>query len=345
MKQHEKYKWMVCVHCATYNHALYIKDTLNSFCMQETRFPYVCVVVDDASTDGEQEIIKKYVESEFDLNNHFIVSVEETDDYLMTFAQHNTNKNCFIAFYQLKYNHGSIKKSRLSYYKKWDNEAEFVAMCEGDDYWISVAKLQKQVDFLDEQPHYSAVAGNTRKISIDGRDLGFFSTKSSRDLIDMGELVRSRQFHTASIVYRQSVYQQSPAATSPFGWDMWRWCCLISQGPIRYEDEVICVYRCGTGVTASTSRMKWILLQEKWENILFKTFSPDFITYNDAFFPLLADVFSVMNNKYVNKADKEQLRDLFKKYITPSLLIEMMPMMLRHYVGRVKSLFTKKQER
>lgn len=155
MKQHEQYKWMVCVHCATYNHALYIKDTLNSFCMQETRYPYVCVVVDDASTDGEQEIIKKYVESEFDLNNHFVFSAEETDDYLVTFAQHNTNKNCFIAFYQLKYNHGSIKKSRRSYYKKWDKAAKYIAMCEGDDYWIHPQKLQKQVDYMESHPRCS----------------------------------------------------------------------------------------------------------------------------------------------------------------------------------------------
>ena len=330
----------VRVECMTFNQAPYIEDSMNGFTMQQTDFPFVCTIIDDASTDGEQDVIHKYLQDNFDLENKSVVRNEETDDYVLCFAQHKSNKNCFFAVLYLKYNHYSIKKSKRPYIENWSN-TKYIAFCEGDDYWISVAKLQKQVDFLDEQPHYSAVAGNTRKISIDGRDLGFFSTKSSRDLIDMGELVRSRQFHTASIAYRQSVYQQSPAATSPFGWDMWLWCCLISQGPIRYEDEVICVYRCGTGVTASTSRMKWILLQEEWENILFNTFSPDFITYNDAFFPLLADVFSVMNNKNVNKEDKEQLRDLFKKYITPSLLIEMMPMMLRHYVFRMKSFFTK----
>lgn len=47
----------VCVECMTFNQATYIKDTLDGFCMQQTSFPYVCIVMDDASTDGEQEVI------------------------------------------------------------------------------------------------------------------------------------------------------------------------------------------------------------------------------------------------------------------------------------------------
>lgn len=335
MNQIDNSQWLVCVHCPTYNHAPYIKEALDGFCMQDTNFPYVCVVVDDFSTDGEQAILKDYMSEYFELKKNTLSIPNETDDYLMTFAQHKKNRNCHIALYLLKYNHGHMKP-RGPYYKKWDEESKYVARCEGDDYWIDEAKLQKQVDFLDAHEHYSAVASNARKISIDGRELGVFSTKPSRDLTDMGEMVRGRQFHTASIMYRRLVYHQSPVNTIAFGWDMWQWCCLMSQGPIRYENEISCVYRLGTGVTTTTSRLKWIQQQEKWENILFKTFSPEFITHNDAFSPLLADVFSVMTNKDTSKEDKEELRAIFKKYITLSLFMEMMPMMLWHFASRFK---------
>ena len=45
------------IECATFNHAPYIVETMNGFCMQQSNFPYVCVIMDDASTDGEQEMI------------------------------------------------------------------------------------------------------------------------------------------------------------------------------------------------------------------------------------------------------------------------------------------------
>lgn len=51
--------------CNTFNHAQYIKDALDGFCMQETTFPFVAIIVDDASTDGEPEIISHYLERPF----------------------------------------------------------------------------------------------------------------------------------------------------------------------------------------------------------------------------------------------------------------------------------------
>ena len=49
--------YMVATLCFTYNQAPYIENTLNGFSIQETSFPVVYIIVDDASTDGEQEVI------------------------------------------------------------------------------------------------------------------------------------------------------------------------------------------------------------------------------------------------------------------------------------------------
>lgn len=83
----------------TFNQATYIKDTLDGFCMQQTSFPYVCIVMDDASTDGEQEVITKYLHDNFNLNDGAIVRTNESENYVMTFAQHRNNLNCFFAVF------------------------------------------------------------------------------------------------------------------------------------------------------------------------------------------------------------------------------------------------------
>ncbi len=150
----ERYKYMVQVRCMTFNQANFIEDAMNGFTMQETTFPYVCIIIDDASTDGEQEVIKKYLEQYFDFENSSIVRNEETDDYILTFAQHKTNRNCFFAVLFLKYNHYSIKKSKGSYLQDW-TDTKYIAYCEGDDYWTDSTKLQKQVDFLETHLDYS----------------------------------------------------------------------------------------------------------------------------------------------------------------------------------------------
>ena len=66
--------YMVNVKCMTYNHASFIEDTLNGFTMQETTFPFVCTIMDDASTDGEQDVIKEYLQEHFDLGDKTITS-------------------------------------------------------------------------------------------------------------------------------------------------------------------------------------------------------------------------------------------------------------------------------
>lgn len=309
----ESIKVSVC--CITYNHAKNLRQCFDGFLMQKTNFKYEILVHDDASTDGTIDIINEYASKYPDLINPYI---QKENQY--------SKGNGFVGL--------TINFNRA--------KGKYIALCEGDDYWTDPLKLQKQVDFLDMHPKYSAVTGNAIRIKEDGTKIGLFSTTPSRDLTDMGEIVRSRQFHTASILYNREAYQKAPMYNSANGWDTWQWCCLMSQGPIRYEDEVNCIYRCGTGVTSSTKRIKWILIQEKWENRLFESFSPQYITYNDAYYPLLMDVFSVMTNKDTSIEDKKQLRALFKKYITPSLFMEMVPMMFKHYASRLKRTLTKR---
>lgn len=141
----------VLVRCNTYNQSKFVHDTLDGFAMQQTSFPFICCITDDASTDGEQEVIRQYVEDHFNIEEEKCL---ETDDYRMIYAQHKNNKNCFFAVFFLKYNHYR-KKSKIPYIKEFRSICKYEAICEGDDYWISDSKLQKQYDILENNDEYS----------------------------------------------------------------------------------------------------------------------------------------------------------------------------------------------
>lgn len=156
----------VSVWCNTFNQASYIKDTLDGFCMQQTNFPFVCLIMDDASTDGEPEVLRAY------LNDHFDTEwTKETDDYHLTLARHQENKNCYFAVYLLKYNHYTIKKRKLKYFREVADEIDYVAFCEGDDYWTDEHKLQKQADALDANPQATLVYTNFQAIDGEGNPI------------------------------------------------------------------------------------------------------------------------------------------------------------------------------
>ena len=150
--------FLVYIDCITYNHASYIEDAMKGFCMQETTFPFVAAIIDDASTDGEQNVIKRYLEENFDFSEKAVARKWETYDAYFIYAQHKTNKNCYFAVVLLKYNFYQLKKDKTPLISEWRNIAKYVAFCEGDDYWIDSNKLQLQVDYLDLHPDYSLCA-------------------------------------------------------------------------------------------------------------------------------------------------------------------------------------------
>lgn len=202
--------YLVRAHCATYNHSMYITDALNGFVLQETKFPYVCSIIDDASTDGEQEVIKEYLQEFFDLQDSSVAYDRDTDYGHVTFAQHKTNKNCYFAVIYLKENHYSQRKSKTPYLKEW-MDTKYIALCEGDDYWTDPLKLQKQVDYMEEHEDCCMcchatdweTGGNTYKNGCQHANSCDLSTD---------EVIRNNGLYIAtnSIVYRSWLYNVRP---------------------------------------------------------------------------------------------------------------------------------------
>lgn len=134
----------------TYNQSRYITDTMDGFCMQQTSFPFVCCIVDDASTDGQQTVIADYLNRNFDV----LDSAVETDYARILFARHKQNPNCHFAVLLLKENHYQSGRNHLKfgYISQWMDNSDYLAFCEGDDYWTNPLKLHRQAGHMDNNP-------------------------------------------------------------------------------------------------------------------------------------------------------------------------------------------------
>ena len=244
----EDLKYLIRVDCITFNQASYIEAAMNGFCIQDTNFPFVCTIIDDASTDGEPEVIRRYLAEHFAINDEKTARKEETDDYVMQFAQHKTNKNCFFAVFFLKYNHYSIKKSKLPYLTDWE-DTKYVAICEGDDYWIDPLKLQKQFDFMESHPECSMCFHASRKLMPSGELIPYVPSPKkeiypTEDIIIGGGAFMA----TNAMFYRNELLQSEPRpafwSECPIG-DLPMALFFAAKGRVGFIDEEMSVYRVG----------------------------------------------------------------------------------------------------
>lgn len=127
----------VIVWCLTYNQKDFIRDALDGFVMQKTSFPFEVVVHDDASTDGTTDIVVDYAQKFPDI----ITPMVEQEN---------------------QWQKGGLKHI-IDIMNDKHRRAQYIAFCEGDDYWTDPQKLQRQVDFLDSHPDYSMCFHSAKK--------------------------------------------------------------------------------------------------------------------------------------------------------------------------------------
>lgn len=124
-------------------------------------------------------------------------------------------------------------------------KSDYVALLDGDDYWLTTDKLQKQIDFLDNLPDHSACAHNTRIVDLRNpeADSLFLAVGKTRSF-DTEDLISKYLFHTSSIVFRGSCIQHLPQWYFDFQGVDWILLILLSlQGWFGYLDEVMSVYQ------------------------------------------------------------------------------------------------------
>ncbi len=234
----------VIVLCPTFNHAPYIVQAMDGFCMQQTSFPFVCTIIDDASIDGEQDVIAQYLQAHFSVEQ-----TEETADYRLAFARHKENANCHFAVLLLKYNHFTAKKSTLPYMSRWYDSADYMAMCEGDDSWTEPRKLQLQADVLDANPRAVMAFTNFRIVDADGkptkRPIIELFHKHSHSGDNLPTLLRRGNYvMTLTTMYRNRIWQTEAYQSCPHHWlDFSRTMAAALMGDFIWLPEATASYR------------------------------------------------------------------------------------------------------
>ena len=217
----------VSVLLITYNHAKFVAEALESILMQRTDFDFEVVVADDGSTDRTFEIIKAYAER--DSRMRLLPSESNlgiTRNYQRGFAA------C----------HG-----------------EYVAVLEGDDYWISPRKLQLTASFLDRNPRCSfCFHRNIRYDSLPESLVLFPPHWTVEQYLTARELAETNFIGGFSTcVYRRKVV----AALKPELWDLdireWPFNIVVAEhGPIGYVPQILSMYRAHEGGISSLRSSK-----------------------------------------------------------------------------------------
>ena len=210
---------VVSIQCLVYNHEPYLRQCLEGFVMQKTNFRFEAIVHDDASTDKSADIIREYAEKYPDI----IKPIYEEEN------QYSKKQPGLI---------GRIMSAAMS------PSSKYIAICEGDDYWIDPLKLQKQVDYMETHPECGLVYTNSR---IFNQSTGMFSDVNFPKQTDFnGLLVESVIFTLTTCYKREFDLRYSQEIQVDPNWlmgDTPLWLFIAAQGPIKYLTDVTSVYR------------------------------------------------------------------------------------------------------
>lgn len=217
-------KIIVSICCITYNHATYIKDTLDGFVAQVTNFSIEVLIYDDASTDATADIIREYQ------------------------AKH---PEIIKPIYQKENQYSKGVKISPKY--NWPRaRGKYIAMCEGDDYWTDPFKLQKQVDFLEANPEYGLVSGDVVLIDENGdlipdNTMVLKQREKRKPTIDFFDLLEANLVNTLTVCVRAHLIKELGERVRNenlwFVFDYWFWLHVVIKSKIRVFDEKLAAYR------------------------------------------------------------------------------------------------------
>ncbi|WP_392566296.1 glycosyltransferase [Utexia brackfieldae] len=206
--------------CITYNHEKFIRDTLDGFIAQKTDFEYEVLIHDDASTDNTANIIREYQEKYPNL----IKPIFQTENQF--------SKGESIS---KKFNFPRIA-------------GEYVAMCEGDDYWIDTLKLQKQVNFLDANQDVYLCFHPVKEIyedhSVEPNVFPSDYKVLNRQTLGLAELLKYNFISTSSVMYRWILKDNEslfPSGIIPGDWFLHL--LHAQKGRIHCHLDIMSVYR------------------------------------------------------------------------------------------------------
>lgn len=228
-------KPFVSICCITYNHEPYIKDALEGFIGQKTTFPFEIVISDDCSKDNTRVVIAKYKQKYPDLIRD--ISPEHNLGLFENFT-----------------------------YVQEQAFGKYIALCEGDDFWIDPYKLQKQIDILENDS--SLIACCTDCINVDRTGKAIESNKNTSETKEGGNkrytlrdfFKEYPKYPTLTAVYRnthkEELYTKLRHVKNDFLADWPLWIALLVYGDIYYLNTPTAAYRNNpTSITHTANRV------------------------------------------------------------------------------------------
>lgn len=211
---------VISVCMITYNQEEYIAQAIEGVLMQKTNFPIELIIGEDCSTDQTRAICLEYQQK----------------------YPH------IIRLLNREHNLGMIQNFALTLRAC---RGKYIALCEGDDYWIDCYKLQKQVDFLESNENYVLIFHQADILMPNGETWNYNIPKNHENLIDL--VTHGNYIQTASVVFR-NILSSFPSEfyLSPAG-DYFLYILLAENGKIKYFDDKMSVYRYGVGIWAIQS--------------------------------------------------------------------------------------------
>jgi glycosyltransferase involved in cell wall biosynthesis len=198
----------------TYNHEAFISQTLESVLMQKTNFDYEILISEDHSTDSTRDLIGQYQK-------------KNPEKIKLLLSEKNQNDNEVLV-------RGLLAA-----------QGQYIAMSDGDDYWTSPNKLQKQVDFLDAHPECVVCFHNVLGFYQDGsKEAYLVSPPDQKNYSTIEDLLYEDFIPTCSVMFRNGLVEEFPDwYKSIFAADWSLFIFLAQYGKIGYINEVMGAYR------------------------------------------------------------------------------------------------------
>ena len=219
---------LVSVVMITYGHEKYIRQAIEGVLMQQGDFNLELVIANDCSPDNTDVIISELLKSHSKADK-------------IRYIKHKKNIGMMPNFiFALEQCNGN-----------------YIALCDGDDYWTDPYKLQRQVDFLEAHPDYVLSFHKVKILKPNDDLVEDFITKVPENYETQETLARLGNYmHTPSVVFK-NVIKEFPAelSLSPIG-DYFLYMLLSEHGKLKYFDEEMAVYRFGVGIHSTQGQIK-----------------------------------------------------------------------------------------
>ena len=230
---------LVSVCCVTYNHADTVAQALDSFLAQRTDMPLEILVHDDASTDGTDAILREYAAKYPDV----VFPLFETEN---------------------QYSKGTAMDATYNFPRA---RGDYLALCEGDDYWCDPHKLQAQVAYLQAHPMCTFCFTNGYVLDRSGKTperpfIPYYPEEAAdyapqTRAYDLEQISRLTFIPTASFLFPRAALLRVPRELllmpCPSG-DLRLKLLLTAVGEAGYVHAFTCVYRLNA---ASSAMARW----------------------------------------------------------------------------------------